>query len=158
MCCEGFWRDFRCAPIGCSSDGSISSVDTAKSPISAKINQKPDFDQNLKIFFVLTALNHCKRFQRRLRFVWDVLCAFWDTIRAVIFGKRRKSSKRQSKKRIQNQANLIRNRIFGFPLLGAPPAPAGLVLVQPPGAANHSCVCGGIVAWSVDHGLRRILG
>ena len=120
VCCEGFWRDFRCAPIGCSSDGSISIVDTAKSPISAKIDQKSDFEQNLKFFFVLRALNHCKRSQRRLRFVWDVLCAFWDTIRAVIFGKRRKSSKRQSKKRIQNQANLTQNQIFGFPLLGRP--------------------------------------
>ena len=26
LCCEGFWRDFRCHPIGCLSDRSISKV------------------------------------------------------------------------------------------------------------------------------------
>ena len=98
MCCEGFWRDFGCAPIGCPSERSISSIDTATSPISAKTEQNPDFEQNLKFFFVLSPLNHCKRSQRGLRFVWDVLCDFWDTIRAVIFAKRRKSSKIPSKK------------------------------------------------------------
>ena len=47
-----------------------------KSPISAKIDQNPDFEQNLVFFFVLSALNHCKRSQGGLRFVWHVLRAF----------------------------------------------------------------------------------
>ena len=40
-----------------------------KSPISAKIDQNPDFEQNLVFSFVLRALNYCKRSQRDLRFV-----------------------------------------------------------------------------------------
>ena len=73
LCCEGFWRDFRCHPIGCPSDRLISKVYIAKSPISAKTDQNPDFGQNLVFFVVLSALNHCKRSQRGLRFVCDVL-------------------------------------------------------------------------------------
>ena len=73
LCCEGFWRDFRCHPIGCPSDRSISTLYTAKSPIWAKTDQNPDFGQNLVFFVVLSALNHCKRSQRALRFICDVL-------------------------------------------------------------------------------------
>ena len=62
--------------------------------------------------FVLRALNHCKRSQHGLRFVWDVLRAFWVTIRAVILEKRAKPSKIQSKKRIQNPANPTRKRFL----------------------------------------------
>ena len=76
VCCEGFWRDFRCHPIGCSSDASMKMVYAAKSPISAKTDQNPDFEQNLMFFFVLSALNHCRRSQCGVRFVWDVLRAF----------------------------------------------------------------------------------
>ena len=47
-----------------------------KSPISAKTDQNPDFEQNLMFFFDLSALNHCKRSQGGLRFVWHVLRAF----------------------------------------------------------------------------------
>ena len=47
-----------------------------KSAISAKTDQNPDFKQNRMFFFVLSALNHCKRSQRGLRFVWDVLRPF----------------------------------------------------------------------------------
>ena len=47
-----------------------------KSPISAKTEQNPDFEKNLMFSFDLSALNHCKRSQRGLRFVCDVLCAF----------------------------------------------------------------------------------
>ena len=46
------------------------------SPISAKTDQNPDFEQNLMFFFDLSALNHCKRSQGGLRFVWHVLRAF----------------------------------------------------------------------------------
>ena len=74
--CEGFWRDFRCAPIGCLSDASMKMLYLAKSPISVKIDQNPDFEQNLMFFFDLSALNHCKRSQGGLRFVWHVLRAF----------------------------------------------------------------------------------
>ena len=73
-------------------------VYAAKSPISAKTDQNPDFEQHLEFFLVLTAPNHCKRSQRGLRFVWDVLRAFLVIIRTVIFEKRAKSSKIQSEK------------------------------------------------------------
>ena len=43
--------------------------------------------------------------------------------------KTMKNKQNAVEKRIQNQAKLTRNLIFGFTLLGAPPAPAGLVLV-----------------------------
>ena len=76
VCCEGFWRDFRCAPIGCPSDRSKSKVYIAKSPISAKTDQYPDLGQNLMFFFVLSTLDHSKRHKRGLRFVLDVLRAF----------------------------------------------------------------------------------
>ena len=76
LCCEGFWRDFRCHPIGCLSDASMKKVYIAKSLISAKTDQNPDFEQNLVFFFDLSALNHCKRSQSGLRFVWHVLRSF----------------------------------------------------------------------------------
>ena len=47
-----------------------------KSPISAKIDQNPDFEENLVFTYVLSALNHCKRSKGGLRFVCDVLRAF----------------------------------------------------------------------------------
>ncbi len=56
-------------PIGCFDEN----VDETKSP---KTEQNPDFEQNRMFFFVLSALNHCKRSQHELRFVWDVLRAF----------------------------------------------------------------------------------
>ena len=68
VCCEGFRRDFGCAPIGCSSDGSISMLITRKSQRSqrsAKIPIHPGFPW---FFMVLSAINLCKRFLLRLRF------------------------------------------------------------------------------------------
>ena len=47
-----------------------------KLPISVKIEQNPVFEQNLEFFFVLSALNYCKRSQGGLRFVSYVLRAF----------------------------------------------------------------------------------
>ena len=85
-------------------------------------------DQNLKFFFDLSALNHCKRSQRRVRFVWAVLCTFEVIIDAENFENRAKSSKFQSKKDTKSSKSHSES-IFGIPLLGAPPAPAGLVLV-----------------------------
>ena len=122
VCCEGFWRDFRCHPLGCSSDRSIPKVYIAKSPISAKIDQNPDFEQNLKVFLVSRALNHCKRSQRGLRFVCDVLCDFWDTIRAAILAKRRKSSKMQPKKDTKSSKSHSESN-FGNPFPGGAPSP-----------------------------------
>ena len=54
---------------------------SATSSISVKIEQNPDFEQNLIFFFVLRALNHCKRSQRGLRVVWDLLRAFYSRSR-----------------------------------------------------------------------------
>ncbi len=47
-----------------------------KLPISAKIDQNPVFEQNLEFSLVLSTLNHCKRSQGGLRFVWYVVRAF----------------------------------------------------------------------------------
>ena len=125
---EGFWRDFRCAPVGCPSDHSISRVYTAKSPMSPKTVQNLDFEQNLhffrfesakplQTFLTPTAL----RVRRSVRFLSHY--SRHNTRKTI------KIEQNAAEKRIQNQANLVHNWIFGFPLLGAPPAPAGLVLV-----------------------------
>ena len=52
-----------------------------------KTDQNPDFGQNPYFFIVLSALNHCKRSQRGLRFLWDVLWVFYDIIRIIVFEK-----------------------------------------------------------------------
>ena len=50
------------------SDGSISMLTKREITDITDISQNPDFGQNLKISFVLRALNHYKRFVSQLRF------------------------------------------------------------------------------------------
>ena len=58
-----------------------------------------------------------------------MLCVFWITTRVGIFAKPPKSNQKQSKK--NTKSNRSHPELdFGFPLLGAPPAPEGLVLVH----------------------------
>jgi hypothetical protein len=53
LCCAGFRRDFRCHPLGKSSDGSISIVDTGKSPILPKSAKIPIHLGFPEFFFIL---------------------------------------------------------------------------------------------------------
>ena len=109
LCCEGFWRDFRCHPIGCLSGRSISMVDMG----NRRSRPKP-----IKIL-IFSKINVFLRFERA-----KPLQTFptWPAVRVRRSGRvlrhyyrsdMRKTSKIKQKsvqKRIQNQANLTRNR------------------------------------------------
>ena len=63
-----------------------------------KIDQNHDVGQNFKIFSVLIAVNHYKRFLLRLGFVWDVVDVFRATTLVTMFGKWSKSRKFHSQR------------------------------------------------------------
>ena len=104
---------------------------------SDEIEQNDDFGQNSKIFFVLTAVNIDKRFLRPLGVAGDVLCVFCATASAVSCAKQPKSRENHSKKGYK-RTKFSNSRFSDYTHLGAPPAPAGLVLVQC--AAEHGIV------------------
>ena len=128
VCCEGFWREIPRPGIGCSSDGSISIVHTAKSqisPISAKIPIHPGFSW---FFAILSAANRSKRFVRSLRFVNNILSNVWNTTLCVKLEKHRNQAQNQLRKGYKFAVH--RDSCNALPVLGnlecffCPPPPA----------------------------------
>ena len=116
VCCEGFWRDFGCHPIGWSSDGSMKKVDIAKITDIADIGQNHDTSWISRFFLVLSAINHSKPFVCSFRFVRNIVYIVWDTTLGVKLEKHTESSAKSTQKRIQ--ITVLRDSCSALPVLG----------------------------------------